>query len=189
MRPGKTRQTFPFSKMHSELNFPYFKWWRNCRIPELGRNLTVTPIHFLPFRRTYLTHPRQRELILSLKSFREGGSTSLPGNQFLLEHLLHVTWIHQAYLEKSFLPGNFSTITWIHVFISSCPLLIQGAELLSPILCVRWFHQTQQLGIDIDWLDSHHIISLLEGTQGWMYAHHSSFKCVLLSQASRFRQK
>lgn len=64
----ETRQNssdFSISKMHSELNFPYFRWWRNCRIAGLGRNLSVTPIHFLPFRSTYLTRPRQEKLILS----------------------------------------------------------------------------------------------------------------------------
>lgn len=117
----------------------------------LGRTLIATLIHFLPFKRTYLTHPRQEEInsiftVLQRKWF-----------YFLTQQSLLTGTSPSFDLDTSSLSWRIvsagkllSNHNLNPVFISSCPLLSQGVELLTSTLCVKVALSSPGTGVDFD---------------------------------------
>lgn len=156
----------------------------------LGKTLTVTLIHFLPFRRTYLTHPRQVEIIsiftvlqkkwfhfLTQQSILTGTSPSFDLDTSSL------SWISVSARK---LLSNYNLNPCVYFLVSFAKSRCRAAH--SYPLC-KVALSSPATGVDFDWLDSNCLICLCWKVHGAGCMHTTPASNVCSSQALRFRQK
>lgn len=156
----------------------------------LGRTLKVILIHFLPFRRTHLTHPRQVEIIsiftvlqktwshfLAQQSILTGTSPSFELGPSSL------SW--RSVSARKLLP-NYNLNPCVYFLVSFAKSRCRAAH--SYPLC-KVALSSPATGVDFDWLDSKDLVYLRWKVPGAECMHITPASNMCFSQAWKFRPK